>query len=154
MRSIVFTVPGKVQGKGRPRFSPDGHAYTPASTRLYEREIFKAFKIAGGTKLSGPLHVDIEAVYGIQKTATKAERMRRLNGDELALKKPDIDNVTKVVLDALNGVAYEDDAWIVSVRAIKGQYEEKPRLIVRVREIETHEISEIHDWMWGDDDGF
>ena len=103
MRSIVFTVPGKVQGKGRPRFSPDGHAYTPASTRLYEREILKAFRLAGGTKLSGPLHVDIEAVYGIQKTATKAERMRRLNGDELALKKPDIDNVTKVVLDALNG---------------------------------------------------
>lgn len=150
MRSIVFEVPGKVQGKGRPRFSPDGHAYTPSSTRLYEREIFKAFKIAGGERLSGPLHVDIEAVYGIQKTATKAERTRRLNGDELALKKPDLDNVTKVVLDALNGVAYEDDAYIVSIRAIKGRYEEKPRLIVRVREIDEHEVTDAHAYMWGD----
>lgn len=153
MRSIVFEVPGKVQGKGRPRFSPDGHAYTPASTRLYEREILKAFRLAGGTKLSGPLHVDIEGVYGVQKSATKAERMRRLNGDELALKKPDLDNIEKIVYDALNGFAYEDDAWIVSTRTIKGRYEEQPRLIVRVREIETHEIKEIHDWLWGDGNG-
>lgn len=153
MRSVVFEVHGKVHGKGRPRFSPDGHAYTPASTRLYEREISKAFRIAGGTKLSGPLHVDIEAVYGIQRTATKAERLRRLNGDEIALKKPDTDNIEKIVYDALNGIAYEDDAYIVSTRTIKGRYEEKPRLIVRVREIETHEINGIHSWMWGDDDG-
>ena len=149
MRQIVFEIPGKVQGKGRPRFSPDGHAYTPASTRLYEREIFKAFKAAGGTKLSGPLHVDIEAVYGIQKSATKAERLKRLNGDEIAVKKPDLDNIIKM-LDALNGVAFDDDAYIVSIRAIKGRYEEKPRLIIRVREIETHEVSEVHAFLWGD----
>lgn len=149
MRSIKFEVPGKVQGKGRPRFSMDGHAYTPASTRLYEREIFKAFRIAGGERLSGPLHVDIEAVYGIQKSATKAERMRRLNGDELALKKPDLDNVIKM-LDALNGVAFEDDAYIVSIRAIKGRYEDKPRLIVRVREMDEHEVTDTHAYMWGD----
>lgn len=153
MRSIVFEVPGKVQGKGRPRFTKDGHAFTPSSTRMYEREILKAFRAAGGTKLSGPLHVDIEAVYGVQKTATKAERMRRLNGDELALKKPDLDNIEKVVYDALNGIAYEDDAYIVSTRTIKGRYEEKPRLIVRVREIETRDVEIFHGYMWGDSDG-
>ena len=37
---------------------------------------------------------------------------------------------------------------VVSVRAIKGRYEEEPRLIVRVREMETHELAEIHEWMW------
>lgn len=103
--------------------------------------------------LRGPLHVDYEGVYGIQKSASKREKMRRLNGDEIAIQKPDVDNVCKVLMDALNKVAYEDDACVVSVRAIKGRYEEEPRLIVRVREIETHEIKEIHDWLWGDDDG-
>jgi Holliday junction resolvase RusA-like endonuclease len=153
MREIIFEVPGKPQGKGRPRFSPDGHAYTPAATRLYEREILKAYRAAGGTKMSGPLHVDIEAIYGIQKTATKAERLRRLNGDELALKKPDTDNIEKIVYDALNGAAYDDDACIVSTRTIKGRYEDKPRLIVRIREIETREVDSRHRWMWGDGNG-
>lgn len=150
MRQIVFELPGKVVGKARPRFSPDGHAYTPVTTRSYERKIVQAYRQAGGMKMDGALHVDIETVYGIQKSATKAERMRRLIGDEIAMKKPDIDNVEKIVLDALNGVAYEDDTQIVSVRSIKGRYEEEPRLIVRVREMETHEVVEIHDWMWGD----
>lgn len=148
MKSIVFQVPGKVQGKARPRLGAGGHTYTPAITRLYERKIQREFKAAGGTNLIGPLHVDIEIVYGVQKSASKRDRMRKLNGDELAIMKPDIDNVEKIVYDALNRVAYEDDAAIVSSRTIKGRYEEEPRLIVRVREMETHEIKEIHDWLW------
>jgi Holliday junction resolvase RusA-like endonuclease len=149
MRCIVFEVPGKVFGKARPRFSA-GHTYTPAQTRAYERKIAKEYRQAGGKKMAGALHVDIETVYGIQKSATKAERMRRLNGNEIALKKPDIDNVEKIVLDALNGEAYEDDTQIVSVRSIKGRYEEKPRLIVRVREMDEHEVTDTHAYMWGD----
>lgn len=42
-----------------------------------------------------------------------------LDGKELPLKKPDIDNIVKVVADALNGVAYHDDTQIVMVVAKK-----------------------------------
>lgn len=147
MKSIRFEVQGKVVGKARPRFA-GGHTYTPTSTRTYERKILRKFREAGGEKMSGPLHVDFEAVYGVQKSVSKRERERKLRGDEITLMKPDIDNVEKILLDALNKAAYEDDAEVVSVRAIKGRYEEEPRLIVRVREMETHELHEIHDWMW------
>lgn len=34
-------------------------------------------------------------------------------------KKPDADNILKAVLDALNGVAYEDDRQVVEVLCIK-----------------------------------
>lgn len=37
----------------------------------------------------------------------------------LPLKKPDMDNIVKVVADALNGVAYNDDTQIVLVSAKK-----------------------------------
>lgn len=149
MRQITFEVPGKVCGKGRPRFETrTGRAYTPSGTRLYERSILRAFRQAGGTRLSGPLHVDFEVVYGVQKSASKRNRMRRLNGDEIAIMKPDIDNVCKIVLDALNAAAYEDDATVVSIRSIKGRYEEKPRLIVRVREMSVQELKEIHRFLW------
>lgn len=149
MKSIRFEVDGKVVGKARPRITRAGRAYTPASTRMYEGKIRDAFIAAGGDKLSGTLHVDFEAVTGIQSSATRRETARRLSGQELSTARPDIDNIEKVVLDALNGVAYKDDASVVSIRAIKGRYEETPRLIVRVREIDPEEIAEIHGWMWG-----
>lgn len=150
MKQIVFEVPGKVTGKGRPRFTHSGQPYTPSRTRIYERAIREAFAKAGGERISGPVHVDFEAVYGVQKSATKAQKAMRLSGAELAIMKPDVDNVEKCVLDALNGKAFPDDVNVVSIRAIKGRYEDKPRLIVRVREISPEEIAEIHSWLWGD----
>ena len=151
MKQIKFEVPGKVIGKARPRHTRSGQTYTPAHTRLYERAIKKAFLDAGGSKLSGAVHVDFEAITGIQASATKAQRKRRMEGSELALMKPDLDNIEKALLDALNGAGYDDDVCVVSVRKIKGRYESEPRLIVRVREITPEEVNEIHSWMWGDE---
>ena len=37
----------------------------------------------------------------------------------MPLKKPDMDNIVKVVADALNGVAYHDDVQIALVQAKK-----------------------------------
>ena len=42
-----------------------------------------------------------------------------LDGDILPLKKPDIENIVKTILDALNGVAYQDDTQVASVTAVK-----------------------------------
>jgi Holliday junction resolvase RusA-like endonuclease len=38
---------------------------------------------------------------------------------ELPMKKPDCDNIVKIILDALNGVAYTDDKQVVDVRCRK-----------------------------------
>lgn len=43
--------------------------------------------------------------------------------------KPDTDNIIKAVLDALNGLAYEDDSEVVSVTA-KKYYSAEPRVEV------------------------
>jgi len=51
----------------------------------------------------------------------------------LPIKIPDTDNIIKIVADALNGVAYRDDAQIVRVEASKF-YGEKPRLFIRIEE--------------------
>ena len=152
MRSVVFEVQGKVIGKARPRVTRVGHAYTPATTRLYEKAIRDAFLAAGGSKISGYVHVDFEATTKLQASATKAQKAMRLEGKELATSKPDIDNIEKALLDAISrGVAFDDDVQVVSVRKIKGRYETEPRLIVRVREITADEVAEIHSWMWGNE---
>ena len=47
--------------------------------------------------------------------------------------KPDLDNVVKAVLDALNGVVYRDDAQVVNLVATK-RYATEPRVEVYVFE--------------------
>ena len=50
-------------------------------------------------------------------------------------KKPDWDNIGKVVCDALNGIAYRDDAQIVD-SMVRKFYGEVPRVVVIIREYE------------------
>ena len=49
-------------------------------------------------------------------------------------KKPDIDNIAKCVLDALNKLAYRDDTQVVTLRMEK-HYGEIPRVEVEIEEI-------------------
>ena len=150
MKEIVFEVAGEVRGKGRPRFTQAGRVYTPIHTRLYEKQIRRAFIERGGTMFDSPVHMDIEVVAGVQHSASKTAKRMRLAGQELSIRKPDIDNVQKIVQDALLGLAFQDDVSVVSVRMIKGRYEETPRLIVRIRETDAAEVCRAHQYMWID----
>lgn len=108
MTCIRFSVPGEPVGKGRPRFNKNGHAYTPAKTRSYE-EIVRMHAIhamRGKKLLSGAISLSVTAFFPIPKYFTKAIREKALSGELLHQKKPDWDNVGKIVSDALNGVVY------------------------------------------------
>ena len=48
-------------------------------------------------------------------------------------KKPDIDNITKVVLDALNKFAYKDDTQITEITAVK-KYASTPKVKIKIEE--------------------
>lgn len=151
MKHVRFELQGKVLGKARPRFTRDGHVFTPYATRTYENAVRQAYMAAGGDLIDGVIHIDIEAVTGVQKSVSKKKQTERIMGSELSVRKPDVDNIAKIVLDALNGVAYQDDSQVVSMRIIKGRYEEKPRLIVRVREMQTTELLDSHTFLWSND---
>lgn len=73
------------------------------------------------------IKVRIQAFYEVPKSCSKVRRTAMLNGELLPAKKPDIDNVVKAVLDALNKVAYRDDNQVVELQ-IRKQYSERPRL--------------------------
>ena len=42
-----------------------------------------------------------------------------INGDILPTKKPDADNILKIIADALNGIAYADDKQVVTAEVQK-----------------------------------
>ena len=128
--STVFFVEGKPQGKGRPRFSR-GIVYTPRQTIEYEKKIASSYN--GGTLTEG-VSVHITAFFGIPKSYTKAQKREIENGNLEPTKKPDADNIGKVVLDALNGVAYDDDRQVIDLRVLKKYSTEREGLEITIGE--------------------
>ena len=57
-----------------------------------------------------------------------------LEGKIWPAKKPDSDNIAKVVLDALNGIAYHDDTQIIKLSVTKA-YKEEAYLSVTLMEL-------------------
>jgi len=110
-------------GKGRPRFTRTGHIYTPDKTRKYEMRLAAAgsdeMVSLGIDPTSEPCKVLIRAQFEIPKSWTKAKKLQA-EQREIFPGKPDLDNVAKIVLDAFNGVVFEDDAQVYELRVLKG----------------------------------
>lgn len=132
---ISFTVPGEPRGKGRPRLGRSGHAYTPHDTAVYENLVKVCFKDENPDHVpisaDVPVRVEIWAYYSIPKSASKKKKMDMRMGFVQPLKKPDCDNIAKIICDALNGIAYHDDAQVFDL-TVKKSYSEEPKTVVFV----------------------
>ena len=137
---ITFLVEAKPQGKARARTFYDKRAdkmrsVTPQQTKSYEDLIRWSYKAAGGQYMGEKLiKVEIQAFYPIPKSWSKKKRNDAIFERIRPTTKPDCDNTIKVVLDALNGVAYYDDKQVVSVSCDK-YYGETGYLRVKIQEI-------------------
>lgn len=131
MRALSFTVPGKPQGKARPRFDGrSGRTYTPKSTKDYEYLVRSCYLRAyHRICLSGEITAEITAYFAPPKSVSKSKRAAMLGGKINPAVKPDADNIIKAILDALNGYAYKDDSAVVRVTAAK-RYGELPMVEV------------------------
>ena len=83
-----------------------------------------------------PLEISILALFPIPKYVSRKTKERMLNGRLFPTKKPDADNIIKVILDALNGLAYQDDAQIYRVYFEK-MYAEIPETKVLIKNYEV-----------------
>lgn len=115
MRSRKIVIPGRPQGKGRPRFTKLGHAYTPEKTRQYEELIRVCWmeQADGWVAREGAVGIIVMAYYPIPTATSKERRSGMLSGRIRPTVKADADNVLKVVLDSLNKYAWSDDKQIV-----------------------------------------
>lgn len=137
---VRFSVPGEPKGKGRPRVVNAGgyaRAYTPEDTLVYENQVKWYYKTAAGQfKFDDktPLAVEIDAFYQIPKSTSKKKHIEMMNDKVKPTKKPDLDNVAKIVCDALNGIAYHDDSAIVDLR-VRKYFNDIPSVNVTIREV-------------------
>ena len=135
---IKLLIPGPPCAKQRPRVTRKGFAYTPTKTVAYEilvRELF-IVQHPAFAPLTGPVTLRLWAYFPIPKGTSKRTRELMEGGFIRRDKRPDYDNISKAVSDALNGLAYGDDGQITSA-SIEKLYSDRPRLEV--------ELEECHD---------
>jgi Holliday junction resolvase RusA-like endonuclease len=121
---LQFEIPGEPKTKGRPRFSKSGHAYTPKETREAEIEVLLHWELAGAPRFTGWIGIECSFYLG-------SKRIK------------DTDNLLKLVLDALNKKAFDDDSQIVELFGRKSFVRsDMAKTIVRIWEINECRCSE------------
>lgn len=134
---IRFSIPGEPKGKARPRVvrtSAGTRAYTPDKTVAYEELVRIRFSELHREPLEGEVAARITAYYAIPKSATKKRGALMECNQIRPMKKPDADNVSKIILDALNGLAYHDDSQVVEL-SISKRFATIPRVEVELWQI-------------------
>ena len=123
---LTFEVPGRPQGKGRPRaYTSGGHTrmYTPDKTVTYENWIRlcyqRAYPAYPRVWLSAPVTLEVDAYFAVPKSYSKARAAACRANETRPTAKPDADNILKAVCDALNGTAYHDDSEVAEMHIAK-----------------------------------
>ena len=134
----IFHVEGPPRGKGRARFARRGNfvsTYTDSKTVDYETHIRAcAIKAMGSSEpLESPVSVYLYARIPVPASYSKKKREACISGDIRPTKKPDIDNIAKSFLDAMNGIVYKDDIQVISLHITK-VYSSGPGVDVLIRE--------------------
>lgn len=134
MRTIEFTIPGDAVpfaraggGKNTPRFTPAKQRSYMGVVKLYCQRAMQ-----GAVPLEGPIELSVSAYYLRPKSHTA--KRATAPGSEWKASKPDADNISKLLKDALNTVAWRDDAQVVSLHVWK-QYADTARVSVRIVEL-------------------
>lgn len=117
---IEFFVP-EIRGKGRPRLTRNGHAFTDEKTRNYENLVkllaMQAMEKAGATVTDKPVKATINAYFEIPKSYTK-KKLQAIFDGEIKPAKPDLDNIIKCI-DGCNKIIFKDDVQVYSITATK-----------------------------------
>ena len=133
---ISFTIPGTPQGKARARtvknkYTGKTMSFTPDKSHNYEALIKMIAQKEIKELIDGPIKIKIVAAFGMPKSTSKKKEEEMRNGEIRPTKKPDWDNIGKIVCDALNGIAYKDDSQIVNASVSK-KYSDNPHVYVEI----------------------
>ena len=154
IKIIKFTVLGEPVSKKRPKFSTRHgivRTYAPNETVQYESLVVHAYKTKSDALGMSPftvndtLVVTINAYFKIPKSRYRLykrtntvdlDKQGKLmaDGDVRPTKRPDIDNIAKICLDALNGIAYHDDSQVARL-TVEKYYSEHPRVEIILKTI-------------------
>ena len=128
----TFTIPGEPKGKARHRITKSGIAYIPKQTTSYENWVKQCYlDNYEQTDSKAEISVHITCFFAPPKSISKKKRQQMLSNKINVTKKPDCDNIAKIILDSLNKIAYHDDSQVVNLHVNK-RYAELPYVHVEI----------------------
>lgn len=146
---VEFTIPGRPTPWARAggNYGADGRGarhFTPHKQRAAMVTVQRAYKAAtvgrNAALLTGALKLEVLCVYGIPVSWSKRMKLAAGRGLVWKTSTPDTDNLGKLVADALNKVAYADDA-LIAVSTVAKRYGEPERTVIRLSELEPWEAA-------------
>lgn len=147
-RKVAFTVPGTPRGKGRPRAvpfldskgEPQVRMVTPKDTRRDEKAVRDCFRLRypDHRPWTGPVLLRFTAVFETPASFNAALKEAAARGKLYAIKKPDKDNIEKLIVDSLNGVAFADDQQVMG-GGVK-RYGSPARVMIELERLDTADV--------------
>lgn len=139
MAKIRFFIDGKVKAKQSFKIGKNGFKYTPADVKEYANWVRICFKQAYPEHLPSvffekPLLVIINYYTLPPASWSNKKQEKALSSQIYPMVKPDCDNISKNICDALNGIAYPDDKQIVKL-LISKEYSCNEKVEVRIENI-------------------
>jgi len=147
-RKVTLEVTGHPVAKGRGRAvnTPNGpRIYTPGKTAKWEQDARLVARQAmeGRAPFDGPVLLTVDAVFSPAASWPKWRREAALAHGIQHTMKPDVDNLAKAALDAINGIVFQDDRQVFSLVVRKG-FAEAPCVTIEAREV--REVKTAKDW--------
>ena len=141
LRYAAIEITGDPVAKGRGRAvntSRGARVVTPEKTRKWEADARAEARrqMDQAAPFDQPLSVSIDVTFAPPKSWPNWKREAALAGHIPHTGKPDVDNVVKAAMDALNGIVYLDDAQVYWIKAHK-IWGTRPSVRVRVAEAPT-----------------
>jgi Holliday junction resolvase RusA-like endonuclease len=136
---INFEIPGNPIAKGRARAFKRGNYiahYTPEKTANYENLVKLAAmdSMQGKQLIECPVKLVVKLFFNIPASWSKKKKFCAINGLIRPAVKPDLDNCSKILCDALNGIVWHDDKQVVELIVTK-HYSDKPCAQVSIMKI-------------------
>lgn len=133
---LDFTVYAKAVGKARPRVTTRfgyAHAYTPAKTREFENLVGWSARRAMCQRppVASGRAVFVQITVSLVPPLSWSRKRRSDVFGAFCPKKPDVDNGAKAILDAMNGIVYEDDAQVAGL-VVQKFYAEKDEINIKI----------------------
>ena len=138
---INMTIDIKPLPQPRPRFARRGNFVTTYDTpkiKTYKKHIEIAVRnemVSKGVRMSQePLIITLDFTFAPPKSYPKYKVKEIMSGKIKFTKNVDVDNLAKAIMDAINGVAYEDDRQVIELN-VRKQYGEKDAIHIKIKEV-------------------
>ena len=142
---IDFKVLGEPYGKKNMKPLDRGKylsMYSPSENKNYMAKVLTAFqnKYPLNTRFADDEMIvcTIKAYFTIPKSTSKKKTIQMINQEIRPTKRCDCDNISKVILDALNKIVFRDDSQIISEKIDKFYTDNTPFVEVILESYEPY----------------